>query len=405
MLQYPVQLPPLSLSSPKLPKSNSLLNRNRPQVSRLINISPSSSPSPRSPYVSSRHLQPVPFQNHPRSSSAQSSLLSQSLHDVLAPGDTVGEGSLLQGEPIRLVSTSDTERAREFEVIKQLGTGSYAVVYLVQEVLSRPVHSEDGHMSTIGLMELDNITNKPSNSTVQHTVYGREYAIKCLSKADLDQDALAVQMSEVKTLSPSPFNLLFFFITFFFLQVHIHQSLHLHPNIVTLHRTFETSAFLLLLLEYVPGEDLFFFLEQARDHYDPQSPQSTDSSVSTSHTPPTPSLLSNLHPAHLLSRTRLRLISSMFSQMCDAVAACHAQQIFHRDIKPENFIVTDGVFTTPDGRRERKVVVKLSDFGLSTTDVESSDMDCGSAPYMSYGKHAHPPAVLSFVQQLYRMQE
>jgi serine/threonine protein kinase len=76
----------------------------------------------------------------------------------------------------------------------------------------------------------------------------------------------------------------------------------------------------------------------------------------------------------------------MFSQMCDAVAACHDQQVFHRDIKPENFIVTDGWSTLPDGSRERKVIVKLTDFGLSTTDPESSDMDCGSAPYMSYGR-------------------
>lgn len=158
---------------------------------------------------------------------------------------------------------------------------------------------------------------------------------------------------------------------------------------MTLHRTLETSAFLLLLLEYVPGEDLFYFLEQSRDHYDFDSPHPTDSSV----TPPTPSLLSSLHPSHLLSRTRLRLISSMFSQMCDAVAACHAQQVFHRDIKPENFIVTDGTFTTPDGRLERKVIVKLTDFGLSTTDLESADMDCGSAPYMSYGIPALPLAL------------
>lgn len=142
---------------------------------------------------------------------------------------------------------------------------------------------------------------------------------------------------------------------------------------------------MLLLLEYVPGEDLFYFLEQARDHYDMDNAHTTDFSVSTSHTPPTPSLLSNLHPSQLLSRTRLRLISSMFCQMCDAVAACHAQQVFHRDIKPENFIVTDGAYTTSDGRLERKVIVKLTDFGLSTTDLESADMDCGSAPYMSYG--------------------
>ena len=37
-------------------------------------------------------------------------------------------------------------------------------------------------------------------------------------------------------------------------------------------------------------------------------------------------------------------------------------------------------------RRERRVVVKLTDFGLSTTDMHSADMDCGSAPYMSFGE-------------------
>lgn len=59
----------------------------------------------------------------------------------------------------------------------------------------------------------------------------------------------------------------------------------------------------------------------------------------------------------------------MFSQMCDVVAGCHKQGVFHRDIKPENTMVMDGwsVATGEDGRerRERKVVVKLSDFGLS----------------------------------------
>jgi serine/threonine protein kinase len=96
----------------------------------------------------------------------------------------------------------------------------------------------------------------------------------------------------------------------------------------------------------------------------------------------------------------------MFAQMCDAVAACHAQNVFHRDIKPENFIVTDGWTTLPDGRQERKVVVKLTDFGLSTTDLESSDMDCGSAPYMSYGVctcfFAMLPCMLTAI---FRMQE
>lgn len=139
----------------------------------------------------------------------------------------------------------------------------------------------------------------------------------------------------------------------------------------------------------MPGEDLFYFLEQARDHYeaDPESDSPSSDSSCVSRTPPTPSLLSSLNPAQLLSRTRLRLIASMFSQMCEAVAACHDHSVFHRDIKPENFIVTDGWTTLADGRRERKVIVKLTDFGLSTTDTDSADMDCGSAPYMSFGAY------------------
>ena len=67
--------------------------------------------------------------------------------------------------------------------------------------------------------------------------------------------------------------------------------------------------------------------------------------------------------------------------MCDAVALCHREGVYHRDIKPENFIVTH-LRTTEN---EQHVVVKLTDFGLATRDVESADVDCGSAPYMSYG--------------------
>jgi serine/threonine protein kinase len=112
-----------------------------------------------------------------------------------------------------------------------------------------------------------------------------------------------------------------------------------------------------------------------------------------------------MHPSQLLTPTRLRLISSMFAQMCEAVAACHAQQVFHRDIKPENFIVTDGWTTLPDGRQERKVIVKLTDFGLSTTDIASPDMDCGSAPYMSYGTVICTSVVCDYTNDRHRMQK
>jgi serine/threonine protein kinase len=82
----------------------------------------------------------------------------------------------------------------------------------------------------------------------------------------------------------------------------------------------------------------------------------------------------------------------MFSQMCEAVAVCHDAGVSHRDIKPENFICCDSVeLENADDmdfgpQSKRKVVVKLTDFGLATTEEESGDVECGSKPYMAYGE-------------------
>ena len=113
----------------------------------------------------------------------------------------------------------------------------------------------------------------------------------------------------------------------------------------------------------------------------------------SSQTPPTPSLLSAFAANTLLSQRRLRLIASMFSQMCEAVAICHDAGVSHRDIKPENFICCDSIEleSVAEGQvdfgpqAKRKVVVKLTDFGLATTETESGDVECGSKPYMSFG--------------------
>ncbi|KIJ49587.1 hypothetical protein M422DRAFT_27953 [Sphaerobolus stellatus SS14] len=347
-------LPPLSVPPPPTPLQAPVSQSPRRTPSR---------PIPRSPYV---NISPQRYSRPEIESRPPSPIPSESptLEDVLNEGDWVGEGLRLQGELVRTVPVPNAPQsnpnqlpAKWFEVVRKLGSGSYAVVYLVREILSPttlPSHDYDDSLDFADDFEFDVPTGK------QPTVYGREFAIKCLSKANLNRDALEAQLFEAT----------------------VHQSLPAHPNIVTLYRTLETDSFLLLLLELVPGEDLFYFLEQARDHSDEQIELFPEACPSV--TPPTPSLLSSLHPAQLLSHNRLRLIASMFFQMCDAVAHCHRVSVFHRDIKPENFIVTDAYTEGPDGRRERRVVVKLTDFGLATTDVQSTDMDCGSAPYMSY---------------------
>ena len=89
-------------------------------------------------------------------------------------------------------------------------------------------------------------------------------------------------------------------------------------------------SFLLLLLELVPSDGLLYLLEQAHDHYEadtvkfdmPTSPLVPDSSCAP-RTPPTPSLLQIVDPVQLLSRTHLRLVTSIFPQMCEAVARVH----------------------------------------------------------------------------------
>lgn len=163
---------------------------------------------PRSPYIHApRPLDPIEsvatfarMDSHDygaaNRSSNHSRLSSSLCENVFFPGDRVGEGIRLQGERVRVVpsvvglSDPDLEPAKEFEVVRRLGTGSYAVVYLVREVFTHGKSwSDEGH-DAAGQLELDD----QSIRTVQ---YGREYAIKCLSKENLDEDALAAQMAEV----------------------------------------------------------------------------------------------------------------------------------------------------------------------------------------------------------------
>lgn len=203
------------------------------------------------------------------------------------------------------------------------------------------------------------------------------------------------------------------------MQATLHEQVPAHPNIVAMHgvglplpsnptgfrvlitrhtcvQAFETDSWLFLVLEYCPGQDLFYWLEQAKDHEDVDDAMHPTAAFtgaraqqqklvheygpeSYSATPPSPTLLSITTMSALLSRRRLRLISRMFQQMCDAVQACHNRGISHRDIKPENFICCED---QANSGLERRVTVKIMDWGLGTTDEECGDFDCGSKPYV-----------------------
>lgn len=84
------------------------------------------------------------------------------------------------------------------------GYGSYAIVYLVKEVLYDNAH--ELHDDTPFAHDED---MRPSE-----VVYGREFALKCLSKSNLTEEQMAVQKFEAT----------------------LHRALPSHPNVVALHK-------------------------------------------------------------------------------------------------------------------------------------------------------------------------
>ena len=180
--------PPSVAASPKSPSIPLT-----PYSSRI----PLSTPIPRSPVLSSRD---APSANVSFQHSRPISTHSAPVQDILLPGDIIGQGLNFQGERVRLLPISASHHTGDddlnapsikFEVVKALGTGSYAVVYQVRQILSGyPPTTED--LSPISAVDFDGI------SCPAPVGYGREYALKCLSKADLDKDALSAQMFEVR---------------------------------------------------------------------------------------------------------------------------------------------------------------------------------------------------------------
>lgn len=68
-------------------------------------------------------------------------------------------------------------------------------------------------------------------------------------------------------------------------------------------------------------------------------------------------------------------VRSVFLQILDGVAACHAQGIYHRDLKPENILCMDG------GER-----ILVTDFGFATTATSTGQFGMGTETYMSPGE-------------------
>lgn len=323
--------------------------------------------------------------------------------DAFEVGERIGPGLYHDGQLIRVAETSEGLAAeqdpgyldKQLQVDKLIGYGSYAVVYLVHEVPDSERTSPNARYADSGMLE----SSTPGTSAKDSNAYAgktpvpnfsghlqsdssdkeslpRQFALKCLSKQNLSQEMLDLQRIEAR----------------------IHQSIPKHPNITTLHCVYETSDWLFLVLEYCPGQDLYYWLEEANLDHAPRELCEAENSLYTSlsehqqipvvrrdgeNIPFSAWLLTQSSPNTLFTEQRLNFVAIIFHQMCEAVQFCHSRGISHRDIKPENFIVAD-LHTEISTRPAPKALVKLTDFGLATIKAQCDDFNCGSKPYMAF---------------------
>ena len=185
--------------------------------------------------------------------------------------------SIVQAKSGQLEKTVSID---DFELIKVLGKGSYGKVQLVK-----------------------------------HKVTGKIYAMKSMSKRFLEEnDLIARTLAEKDVLLKAN-----------------------HPFLVTARYTFQTDTKIILVLDYVPGGELFSRLREERR----------------------------------FSVERTRLYSA---QLLLGVGFLHSIGVLHRDLKPENILIDlDGY-------------IKLTDFGLVKEKMDNETKTttfCGTPEYVA----------------------
>ncbi|KAH9932740.1 kinase-like protein, partial [Epithele typhae] len=118
-------------------------------------------------------------------------------------------------------------------------------------------------------------------------------------------------------------------------EMDLHSRVSAHPNIITLHETFELPDFAVFVMDASSRGDL-------------------ESWISSSERPCADE----------------RVLRTIFTELLDAVAFMHGHGVYHRDIKPANVLID----TDP-------LHVYLADFGLATED-EQYTRRVGTQSYM-----------------------
>ncbi|THH16155.1 hypothetical protein EW146_g4440 [Bondarzewia mesenterica] len=143
----------------------------------------------------------------------------------------------------------------------------------------------------------------------------KHYAVKCTMRAEPGTRHAVTQRNEIT----------------------LHEKVSKHPNVITLHRVVEEDDFSFIIMDLCPSGDLFEAAVMRRVYANNDE-----------------------------------LLKLAFTQIIDAVEACHGKNVFHRDLKPDNILASS------DGSQ-----IWLTDFGLSTSKSTSNEFYVGTPSYMS----------------------
>jgi MAP/microtubule affinity-regulating kinase len=166
----------------------------------------------------------------------------------------------------------------------------------------------------IGHYELDKSIGQGNYAKVRlatHTLTGEKVAVKIIDKTKLDKATSKKLFREVKIM----------------------KMLN-HPSIVRLYEVIDTPEELYLILEYVPGGEVFDYLI-----------------------------------AH--GRMKEKDAREHFRQIVSSVAYCHSMHVVHRDLKAENLLL------------DANLNIKVADFGFANCFTPGQNLNtwCGSPPY------------------------
>ncbi|TKX18669.1 protein kinase domain-containing protein 50 [Elsinoe australis] len=203
--------------------------------------------------------------------------------------------------------------------------------------------SGGGRKRTIGQWQLGRTVGQGGCSTVRlvrHVVTGQQGAVKIISRKMAEQvraqslaNLAASQEKSIqdlvaagKIMAPPPPGLM--------REIAIMKLLD-HPNIVRLYDVWENHNELYLVMEYVPGGELFHYVEEQRGLDEKET-------------------------------------IYIFRQIVAALLYCHRMNIHHRDLKPENILLD-----------RDNAQIKLVDFGMAALQPEGKQLTtaCGSPHY------------------------